>query len=66
LNTFGIKQAAENLSFVKEMPYRGIGRMSGKLDDKQMLSLMKMINGDNRGLKELVLSFGRNKRDKKK
>ena len=66
LNIFGIKQAAENLSFVKEMPYRGIGRMSGKLDDKQMLSLMKMINGDNKGLKELVLSFERNKRDKKK
>jgi len=67
LKLLGLKQTAENLSFVMEMPYRGLGRMSGKLDDEQMQSFMKIINGNNQGLGELAASFtGMRKRSKKK
>ena len=62
LNTLGMKQTAENLSFVMEMPYRGIGRMSGLFDDEQMKSFMKFINGNNQGLKELIPAFFSKKR----
>ena len=57
-----MKQTAENLSFVMEMPYRGIGRMSGLFDDEQMKSFMKFINGNNQGLKELIPAFFSKKR----
>jgi len=66
LSAVGLKHTAENLSFVMEMPYRGIGRMSGRLDDEQMQSFMKFINGNNRGLRELASSFSKKKYKKKK
>ena len=63
LSAVGLKSTAENISFVLEMPYRNIGRMSGRLDDKQMASFMKLVNGDKVGVRGL---FADKKRKNKK
>ena len=36
------------------MPYRALGRMSGRLDDGQMEAVMKLINGEDGGKDSFV------------
>lgn len=65
LSALGMKMTAENLSFVLDMPYRGIGRMSGMLDDSQMQSLMRLINGETNDIKAVFTAREKGKAKKK-
>ena len=49
LRDLGMWQLAGDVSFLINMPYRAIGRISGCFDDAQMAALMKLINGDDDG-----------------
>lgn len=42
-----MKETAANTMFVMNLPYRGIGRMSGILNDRNVRGLLKVINGEN-------------------
>lgn len=46
LDAVGLKTSAQNASFVLEMPFRNLGRMSGLFDDRQMGAFMKLVNGE--------------------
>lgn len=50
----GMKQTAINVSFVANMPYRALGRMSGRLDDEQLDGLLMLVNGEKGGAKTLA------------
>ena len=49
LRDLGMWQLAGDVSFLINMPYRAIGRISGCFDDAQMAALMKLVNGDDDG-----------------
>lgn len=38
------KETAANADFILNLPYRGIGRMSGIFSDRQVENLLKKIN----------------------
>lgn len=54
LFAIGKADSAANLSFIMNMPYRTIGRMSKMLDDAQMEAFMLMVNGEKGGARELA------------
>ena len=64
LAAVGMKTASENASFVLEMPFRNLGRMSGLMDDRQMNAVMKLINGERPGLNEFLPQEKRGKKAK--
>ncbi len=49
LRAAGMWQAAGNVGFIANMPYRALGRMSGRLDDEQLDALLKLVNGEEGG-----------------
>ena len=54
LDAAGQWEAASNLSYFLNVPYRALGRMSGRLDDGQMEAVMKLINGEDGGKDSFV------------
>ena len=54
LGAAGQWEAASNLSYFLNVPYRALGRMSGRLDDGQMEAVMKLINGEDGGKDSFV------------
>lgn len=54
LDLLGMTQAADNVGFVASMPYRALGRMSGRLDDEQLDGLLMLLNGEKGGGKHLA------------
>ena len=54
----GKKEAANNLMFVMNLPWRGVSRMSGALTDEQVMAILDMINRKKGGFRTLLkLSF---------
>ena len=53
------------MSFIMNMPFRAIGRMSRAFDDEQMSAFMKLVNGEN-GAAESLVEATRAKYRKKK
>lgn len=49
LRAVGMWQAAGNVGFIANMPYRALGRMSGRLDDEQLEALLMLVNGEDGG-----------------
>ena len=64
LSALGMKNSAQNASFILEMPFRNLGRMSGMMDDEQMDALMKLVNGQKTSLKALLPGEKRRKKTK--
>ncbi len=61
----GMLDGAVNMSFIMNMPFRAIGRMSRAFDDEQMSAFMKLVNGEN-GAAESLVEATRAKYRKKK
>ena len=60
----GKKQLANDVMFAMNLPYRGIARMSGLVNDEQMTALLKVINRQKGGWREFV-KVSREKRHEK-
>ncbi|MGI5976421.1 MAG: glycoside hydrolase family 3 C-terminal domain-containing protein [Candidatus Limivicinus sp.] len=63
LNGLGLREAANNLNFVMNMPYRAVGRMTGRFDDNEMKAIMKLVNGDKRGKEEFIAAAKEKRRN---
>ena len=48
------KELANDLAFIMNMPWRNVARMSGILDDRQVLALLEIINRRKGGLKKFI------------
>ena len=48
------KELANDLAFIMNMPWRNVARMSGILDDRQVLALLEIINRQKGGLKKFI------------
>ena len=54
----GKKEAANNMMFVMNLPWRGVSRMAGALTDEQVMAILDMINRKKGGFRTLLkLSF---------
>ena len=54
----GKKEAANNMMFVMNLPWRGVSRMSGALTDEQVMAILDVINRKKGGFRTLLkLSF---------
>lgn len=49
----GNRKAANDVSFIMNLPYRNMGRMSGLFSDEQTMALLKVINREKGGWKAL-------------
>ena len=58
---FGKKELANNVMFVMNLPWRGVARMSGVLQDAQVFAILDMVNGKKGGLRRLVATMGKQK-----
>lgn len=58
---FGKKELANNVMFVMNLPWRGVARMSGVLQDAQVLAILDMVNGKKGGFRRLIASMGKQK-----
>lgn len=65
LRAVGMPKAAGDLGFIANMPYRALGRMSGRLDDAQLDALLMLVNGDEGGGRELAEATKRRFKKKK-
>lgn len=54
MNAVGLRETAQELGYVLDMPYRAIGRMSGNLNDAQLEAVLKLVNGDAGGKDALI------------
>lgn len=54
---FGRKMTANDLMFVMNLPYRGIARMSGLINDEQLTALLGVINREKGGMRAFVKSL---------
>lgn len=59
LMAVGKKEAANNVMFVMDLPWRGVARMAGVLTDEQVYALLEMINRQKGGFRKFVESFGK-------
>ena len=51
------KELANDLSFIMNMPWRNVARMSGILNDQQVLALLEIVNRQKGGLKKFINSL---------
>lgn len=59
---FGKKELANNVMFVMNLPWRGVARMSGVLQDEQVFAILDMVNRRKGGLRRLVVSLRKQKK----
>lgn len=58
---FGKKELANNVMFVMNLPWRGVARMSGVLQDAQVFAILDMVNGKKGGFRRLIATMGKQK-----
>ena len=55
-------QLANNVMFVMNLPWRGVARMSGVLQDEQVLAILDMVNRKKGGFRRLITAMGKQKK----
>ena len=58
----GKKELANNMMFVMNLPWRGVARMSGVLQDEQVFAILDMVNRKKGGLRKLIASTKKQKK----
>ena len=54
LIAMGQKERGNNVMFIMNMPWRGVARMSGVINDEQVLAILDIINREKGGFRKLV------------
>ena len=57
LMAVGRKELANNVIFAMNLPWRGVARMSGALQEDQVYALLDMVNRKKGGLRKLIASM---------
>ena len=62
LMAFGQKELANNVMFGMNLPWRGVARMSGFLQEEQVFAVLDMVNRKKGGFRRLISTMGRRKK----
>lgn len=62
LMAFGQKELANNVMFGMNLPWRGVARMSGFLQEEQVFAVLDMVNRKKGGFRRLLSTMGRRKK----
>lgn len=62
LMAFGQKELANNVMFGMNLPWRGVARMSGFLQEEQVFAVLDMVNRKKGGFRRLISTLGKGKK----
>lgn len=62
LMAFGEKELANNVMFGMNLPWRGVARMSGFLQEEQVFAVLDMVNRKKGGFRRLISTMGKGKK----
>lgn len=62
LMAFGKKELANNVMFGMNLPWRGVARMSGFLQEEQVFAVLDMVNRKKGGFRRLISTMGKGKK----
>ena len=62
LMAIGKKELANNVMFGMNLPWRGVARMSGFLQEEQVFAVLDMVNRKKGGFRRLISTMGKGKK----